>query len=209
MVAIYSQMLKKKYEGQLDAKADQFISYLVEGAHRMEALVRDLLAYTQATARSDGSPPSTDATASLNKALDNLKAAIQEAGAEIIVGDLPVVPVQEVHLEQLFQNLIGNAIKYHNLQPPRVHVSAISEQDHWVFSVQDNGIGIDPEYHQSIFGLFKRLHAGAQYSGTGIGLAICHKIVERYGGRIWVESAPGKGSTFFFKLPKAGAASTF
>jgi PAS domain S-box-containing protein len=209
MVAIYSQMLRKKYEGRLDAKADQFITYLVQGAHRMEALVRDLLAYTRATGHFDGAPHVVDATASLNKALDNLKAAIQETGTQITADDLPVIQMQEVHLEQLFQNLIGNAIKYHNTQPPRIHVSAVSEQDHWVFSVRDNGIGIDPEYHESIFGLFKRLHAGAEYPGTGIGLAICHKIVERYGGRIWVESVPGEGATFFFKLPKTDATSVF
>ena len=144
----------------------------------------------------------TDAAQALRIALGNLAGAIAESGACIDAGTLPSIPVHEVHLQQVFQNIIGNAIKYRSPdRPPVVHVSAERQDGHWTFAVSDNGIGIDPQYKENIFGLFKRLHTSDEYSGTGIGLAICQRIVERHNGRIWVESEPGRGSTFLFQLP--------
>jgi light-regulated signal transduction histidine kinase (bacteriophytochrome) len=201
MVSAYSQLLQKRYQGKLDRHADQYISYAVQGALRMETLVRDILAYTQAANIGEKGAPSLDANAVLTKVLSNLQQRIDQSGAIVTFGRLPTVNVVEIHLVQLFQNLIGNAIKYANDRPPRVEVYAIRHEGAWLFSVKDNGIGIDPEYKEQVFGLFKRLHTNAEYSGTGIGLAICQKIVERYGGRIWVESKLGQGATFCFTLP--------
>lgn len=201
MVSAYTQLLQKRYSSKLDTSADLYINYAVQGARRMEALVRDILAYTQsATAEIDGSAP-VSASAVLSKALSNLQQAIERSGATIDSGALPTIHIAEIHLLQLFQNLIGNAIKYAGHKPALVNVRASRSGDAWLFSVQDNGIGIDPAYQNQVFGLFKRLHTTAEYEGTGIGLAICKKIVERYGGRIWVESALGLGSTFYFTLP--------
>jgi light-regulated signal transduction histidine kinase (bacteriophytochrome) len=167
----------------------------------MEMLVRDLLAYTQ-VGRLDTVDQTADANQALSEALSNLDRAIADSGAEITFGPLPAVRAHNTHLKQLFQNLVGNAIKYRSPErTPVVRVDAEKANDHWIFSVKDNGMGIPAEYKERIFGLFKRLHSGDQYSGTGIGLAICQRIVERYGGRIWVESELGKGSTFFFTLP--------
>jgi light-regulated signal transduction histidine kinase (bacteriophytochrome) len=143
-----------------------------------------------------------DANDALNETLANLSGAIQENGAQVTADPLPAVSVHNAHLQQLFQNLIGNAIKYRSpARGPLVHVGAHRKDGHWIFSVTDNGIGIEPEYKERIFGLFKRLHSGEEYAGTGIGLAICQRIVERYHGRIWVESEPGEGSRFYFTLP--------
>ncbi len=204
MVAVYSQMLQRRYGNILDEQGAQYLGYAVQGARRMELLIADLLAYTRAVdiAHSEVSP--IDASRAFDQATENLKSAVEEAGAIIERTEFPVLLVQEVHLLQLFQNLIGNAIKYRSDAPPQVRVSAEEgELGMWKFCVQDNGIGIDPQYTQQVFGLFKRLHGGdSKYEGTGIGLAICQKIVERYGGRIWVESAgAGKGSAFCFTLP--------
>jgi light-regulated signal transduction histidine kinase (bacteriophytochrome) len=174
----------------------------VQGAQRMENLIRDILAYATATKYAEGPPPSVDSGKVLATVLETLKGPIQQAGATITSGPLPVVSVHESRLAQLFQNLIGNAIKYGDKQLPRVHVSAV-ERDGWsVFSVADNGIGIDRKFADYIFGLFKRLHNRQEYPGSGIGLAICQRIVEQYGGRIWLEnSTPGVGSTFCFSFP--------
>jgi PAS domain S-box-containing protein len=200
-VKIYTELLASRYRQKLDGQALQFCDFVRAGATRMELLLRDLLAYTQVT--NVMAPEETvDANEPLQETLANLAGAISESGAQITAGPLPSVRVQGPHLKQLFQNLIGNAIKY--CAPgtsPVIHVSAEQKGDMWMFSVTDNGIGIDPEYKEQIFGLFKRLHTADEYSGTGIGLAICQRLVERYKGRIWVQSKPGQGSTFAFTLP--------
>jgi light-regulated signal transduction histidine kinase (bacteriophytochrome) len=166
----------------------------------MEMLVRDLLAYSQVTARQE-STGETDANEVLAQTLGILAPTISQAGAEVASDLLPSVRIHRTHLQQLFQNVIGNAIKYRGHESPRVHVTAARQPGYWVFSIVDNGIGIAGEYHEHVFGLFKRLHTTLEYSGTGIGLAICKRIVEQYHGRIWVESELGKGSTFRFTLP--------
>jgi light-regulated signal transduction histidine kinase (bacteriophytochrome) len=167
----------------------------------MDALIGDLLAYTQAASNHDQDVPAIPANKPLEAALANLAQAIRESGAEVVFSDLPTVTMREIHLQQLFQNLIGNAIKYRSEEPLCVRVGATRQDGRWLFSIKDNGIGIRPEYKETIFGIFKRLHTNDRYSGTGMGLAICQRIVERYRGRIWVESEPGKGSTFFFTIP--------
>ena len=202
MVSLYTQLLKRRYAGELDSTANEFMEYTVECAGRMEALLRDILAYTQvANAVVQQSAP-VDANSVLETAVANLRSAIAESGAQIESTGLPQIPMRETHLLQLFQNLIGNAIKYRGKQQPTVEVSATEEQDHWLFRVKDNGIGIDSQYTDQIFGLFKRLHSRQDYPGTGVGLAICQKIVERYNGRIWAESTLGQGSTFYFTIPR-------
>jgi PAS domain S-box-containing protein len=201
MVAIYSQLLSRRYAGKLDAVADEYIAYTVAGAHRMEVLVRDLLAYTQAIDKNEASDHVVDVRAILQGVLANLRAAIDASRAEVIFELLPHVRVHETHLIQLLQNLLSNAIKYRGPEAPRIVIAALRQNTEWLFSVRDNGAGIAPQYHEHIFGLFKRLHSSAEHPGTGIGLALCRKIVERYGGRIWVESELGRGSTFFFTLP--------
>ncbi|MFZ1934479.1 MAG: PAS domain S-box protein [Thermoguttaceae bacterium] len=198
-VSGFVQLLQSKYAGQLDAEADTFIKYAVDGAKRMETLIRDLLAYARVTSRS-GEMVSTDAGAALRQALDNLQASIQEKGAEIVHGELPIVRADAAQLAQLFQNLIGNALKFRSEAPPEIHVDACREADYWRFSVRDNGIGIDARFQDHIFEMFHRLHSRQQYDGSGIGLAICKKIVDRHGGRIWVESEPGQGATFHFTI---------
>ncbi|HYZ86331.1 MAG TPA: PAS domain S-box protein [Bryobacteraceae bacterium] len=202
MVAIYSQLLQRRYTGKLDAQADQYLALTVAGALRMEALVSDLLAYTQATNSWNEPASLTDAGAVLDQVLSNLKQAIVECRATIESDRLPWLRVQEVHLVQLFQNLLGNALKYRGSEPPLIRITSARQDESWRVCVHDNGIGIAPEYTEQIFGLFKRLHNADAYSGTGLGLAICQKIVHRYGGKIWVESGgPGQGSTFCFTLP--------
>jgi light-regulated signal transduction histidine kinase (bacteriophytochrome) len=201
MVATYSQALKKKYGDKLDAKADQYIGFTVEGALRMERLITDLLAYTSLTASPETPDVEMDANEPLLCAIANLREAVDQNAAVITRTVLPRVRMQAVHLQQLFQNLLGNALKYRGKEPPRIAIDAIRRGHEWLFSVQDNGIGIDSKYANDIFGIFKRLHSAAEYSGTGMGLAICKRIVERYGGRIWVESVPGTGATFMFTIP--------
>ena len=202
MVSLYSQMLQKKYRGQLDADADQFIAFMVGGAERMEMLLKDLLAYSQAGSANVGPPRLVDCEMVMEKVLLNLQASVDQNRATVTWDGLPGLHAHEVRLVQLLQNLVGNGIKYRSTAVPRIHVSALRTGTDLVFSVQDNGIGIEPEYVQQIFGIFKRLH-GQNYPGTGIGLAICQRIVETYGGRIWVESKPGDGSVFYFTLPSA------
>jgi PAS domain S-box-containing protein len=203
MVSSYTQLLARRYQGKLDAAADEFIAYAVDGANRMQRLINDLLAYSRVGTRAKPIEP-TDCTAVLDQALANLKAAIEMSGAVVTHGPLPTVIADDLQLVQLLQNLIGNAIKFHVEKPPCIHVSAEQKGNEWVFSVRDNGIGIDPHYAERIFVIFQRLHTREEYPGTGIGLAICKKIVERRGGRIWVESQPGTGSRFYFTIPIGG-----
>ncbi len=200
MVASYLRLLREEYGDQLDAEADEFIQYAVDGATRMQVMVRDLLEYSR-LGRNRGSFGPTDCGRVLEHALDNLLLAVRENEAVITYDRLPTVWGDETQLEQLFQNLIGNAIKFRSQESPRVHVSAKQAADGWRFSVRDNGIGLDPAQADRIFEIFQRLHTSREYEGTGIGLAICKKIVERHGGRIWVESQPGQGATFYFTLP--------
>lgn len=201
MVVLYSQMLQDTSAGRLDAAADQFISMVVGGALRLERLLKDLLTYSQAGSKI-GPATEVNCTAVMREVLLNLKVAIDETGAAVEWRDLPSVHADRIGLVQLFQNLIGNAIKYRSAAAPRVEVVAERGDKEWLFAVKDNGIGIKPEYAEQVFGVFKRLH-GTAYPGTGIGLAICQRIVETHGGRIWVESVPEGGSTFCFTLPIA------
>jgi PAS domain S-box-containing protein len=200
MVSTYSEMLKKKFGDKLGPDGLEYIGYTLQGALRMEQLLKDLRAYTLATTLSQEAEEDVDAGEILDKALASLVASIMDSGASITRTSMPRVRLHEFHLEQIFQNLIGNAIRYRGSAPPQILVSAIQQGQEWLFSVQDNGIGIAPQYKEQVFDLFKRLHSFAQYPGTGMGLAICKRIVERAGGRIWVDSEPGRGSTFFFTL---------
>jgi signal transduction histidine kinase len=200
MVSTFSQLLQMKYSGKLDQQADTIIGHCVEGATRMGRMIRDLLEYTRAASISETLPDRVSLEGALEEALRNLQASIEESQASVTHDPLPDLEVEAVHLQQIFQNLVSNAIKYRSAQPPRIHIGAVLTGGVWEFSVQDNGIGIEPRYKDQVFGLFKRLHSRSRYSGTGLGLAICKKLVERYGGRIWVESQLGAGSTFFFTL---------
>ncbi len=200
MVASYTQLLARRYKGKLGADADEFIGFAVDGATRMQHLIQDLLSYSRVTTKGKELQV-TDSGAACDQAVANLRAAIAESGAVVTTGSLPTVRADATQLTQLFQNLIGNAIKYRNERKPEVQVAATPMEDRWVFSVQDNGIGIEAQYYERIFQLFQRLHARTDYSGTGIGLALCRKIVERHGGSIWVKSRPGEGSTFLFAIP--------
>jgi len=200
MVSSYVQLINHRYKDRLDREADEFIDYAVSGAAHMQTLLNDLLAYSRAGTLSEPFAL-TDLNSVLNRATLNLKNLIDDSHAEIKHESLPAVHADEVQMVQVFQNLIGNAIKFHGNGPPLVHISADMENNEWVVRVSDNGIGINPEYFNRIFHIFKRIHSREKYDGTGIGLAICKKIVERHGGRIWVESEPGKGSTFYFTIP--------
>jgi light-regulated signal transduction histidine kinase (bacteriophytochrome) len=206
MVASFTQLLGKRYKGQLDPDADEFIGFAVDGCNRMQGLIQDLLVYSRAgTAGKTFREISSESA--LNAGLTNLRAAIEQSGAVVTHGSLPAIRTDDTQLAQVFQNLVGNAIKYCSAEIPQVHVSAAKNQaknggDEWIFSVRDNGLGIEPQYFERIFVLFQRLHGRGEFAGTGIGLAICKKILERVGGRIWVESQPGNGSTFSFALPE-------
>jgi light-regulated signal transduction histidine kinase (bacteriophytochrome) len=203
MVASFTQLLAKRYQGRLDQDADEFIGFAVDGATRMQRLINDLLAYSRVGTRGKPFQPE-DANAILRQARDNLAKAIEDSGAIIFHDPLPTVKGDEVQLIQLFQNLLANAIKFHGQETPQIQVSAEINGREWVFAVKDNGIGIAPEHQERIFSIFQRLHQRSEYPGTGIGLAICKKIVERHGGRIWVESQNQAGSTFFFTIPEDG-----
>jgi two-component system, chemotaxis family, sensor kinase Cph1 len=203
MISLYSQLLKRKYGSQLDEQANQYINYAASGAQRLGSLLRDLLEYGNAIgAGSAASSEQVDMDEALQSAISNLQVAMQESGAVVTRGDLPVISWRNSHAIQVFQNLVGNAVKYrHPERPPHIEIAAERHANSWHFSVSDNGIGVDTRYHERIFGIFKRLHAAHEYEGTGIGLAICQKVVERNGGRIWLESEPDRGSTFYFTVP--------
>lgn len=201
MVHAYAELLRRKLDGQLPADGEEYISYIVDGASRMERLLQDVRAYTHASLARDGAAGRVDANLALAEGLAILRPEIEESGAEIHADLLPLVRIHQFQLGQLFQNIVGNAIRYRSSERPRIRIAAVRVGPDWQFSVRDNGIGIDPEYKEQIFGIFKRLHAPSEYPGTGMGLAICQRIVERAGGRIWVESEPGVGSAFFFSLP--------
>jgi PAS domain S-box-containing protein len=200
MITSYLELLERRYQGQLDERANTFIAYAVDGAMRMQALIQDLLSYSRVGTRGK-TLKLVDSEAIVQNALTNLRVAIAESGAAITCDRLPQVPGDPIQLTQVFQNLIGNAIKFRRNEPPQIQVGIQKTNSDWLFSVQDNGIGIDAKYIDRIFIIFQRLHSRTDYSGTGIGLAVCKKIVERHGGKIWVDSQPGQGSTFYFTIP--------
>lgn len=201
MVSSYMQLLQRRYSDKLDNDANDFINYAVDGSKRMQELIRDLLAYSRVGSSGKEFEP-IDIETVLDRAIRNLGMSIKESGAVVTHGSMPTIFADGLQITQLFQNLISNAIKYCNESSPRIHVSAKQNKKAVTFSVSDNGIGIDPQYYERIFTIFQRLHSREKYSGTGIGLAICKKIVERHNGEIWVESLPGEGSTFYFTIPK-------
>ena len=200
MVSGYTQLLERRYKDKLDSDANEFIGYAVDGAKRMQTQINDLLAYSRVTTQGK-SFVATDCSNIYDIAVGNLAASIEESGALVTRDYLPTLPADPTQLVSVFQNLIGNGIKYHGEQPPQIHVSAVESGDEWVFSFKDNGIGIESDFIERIFVIFYRLHSKNEYPGTGIGLAICKRVVERHGGRIWVESEPQKGSTFYLTLP--------
>ncbi len=200
MVSSYVQLLGQRYKGKLDADADDFIAFAVDGAVRMKDLINDLLAYSRVGTHGKEFRP-VDCETVLEQVLSNLQVAVKESGAVVTHDPLPVITADNTQLTQLFQNLIGNAVKFHGAEPPCVHVSAVQKEQEWLFSVRDNGIGIDPGHSERIFLVFQRLHSRREYVGTGMGLAIGKKIVERHGGRIWMESQVGEGTVFYFTMP--------
>ena len=196
----FVKLLKRRYHGKLDAKADEFIDCAIEGTCRMERLLKDLLEYSRLGCKKK--PYRELALSSLlDMAIQNLKSKIDATGTEIKVHELPFVRVDESQIVQLFQNLVGNAIKFSGNKAPVIEIFSEKRENDWIIKVKDNGIGIDPQYADQIFVIFKRLHRENEYQGTGLGLAICKKIIESHGGDIWVDSLPGKGSTFSFLLP--------
>jgi signal transduction histidine kinase len=203
VVTGYTQLLEQSYKGKLDSQADEFIAEMVNGAKRMQRLIKDLLEYSRVKTK----PRAFEAVNCdelLNVVKQNLKLAIEESKATLYVDKLPVVKGDTTQLTQLFQNLIGNAIKFRTNIRPEIHIGVKRQADEWIFSVKDNGVGLDPKDAERIFMIFQRLHSRDEYEGTGIGLAVCKSIVERHGGRIWVESKPGEGSNFLFTLPAEG-----
>lgn len=199
-VSSYCQLMEKNYSNQLDERAMRWLQFVIGGARRMQTLVRDLLTYARVDNKAE-SWVTVDSYSVCRLAIENLSQAIKEAGAEVTVGKLPIVWADATQLEALFQNLVGNAVKFRGERRPRVSITAQRLEQGWQFAVRDNGIGIKPEFQERVFEIFKRIESQERYSGTGIGLAICKRIVERYGGKIWVESQFGQGSTFFFTLP--------
>jgi chemotaxis family two-component system sensor kinase Cph1 len=196
----FVQLLEKRYHGKLDQDADEFIGFIVSGTKRMQQIINDLLAYSRVNTKRE--PPNImKIEDAIQIAMQNIKYVLEESGGTVIYDEMPSIIADETQMTQLFQNLIGNALKFHGEEAPRVEISAVRKGDDWIFSVRDNGIGIDPQYNDRIFEIFQRLHTCEEYPGTGIGLAIAKKIVERHQGHIWVESLPGKGSTFNFTLP--------
>lgn len=204
MVTAYTQLLGERYKGRLDESADKFIGYASEGAQRMQVLIQDLLAFSR-VGRKESAPTSVDCNAVMKEVQQTLTSAIQESGAVVTCADLPAVWADHTQVAQVFQNLIGNAIKFRGKETPAISVRAEKQDQQWLFTIADNGIGIAPEYAQNIFVVFQRLHTRTEYPGNGIGLAICKKIVERYGGKIWVESQPDRGSAFRFTIPLHGS----
>jgi len=200
-VASCVQLLQKRYEGQLDERAQEFITHAVDGTKRMQTLINDLLAYSRISTDAQVFA-STDCEMVLQEALANLVVAIAESDAVVTQDALPMVSGDATQLTQLFQNLIGNALKFRGERPPQIHIGVARRNGDWRFSVADNGIGMEPQYFERVFLVFQRLHTRKEYQGTGIGLAICKKVVERHGGRIWAESEPGQGATFCFTIPE-------
>ncbi len=201
MISSYTQLLGRRYGDRLDGDAQEFMGFIVDGAARMKQLIEDLLAYSRVGTHGKAFRP-TDSGAAVQKALANLRAAIESSTGTVTHDPLPTINADEFQLVQLFQNLIGNALKFKGTETPRVHISVNEQADTWTFGVKDNGIGIDGEYFDRIFMVFQRLHSRTDYPGTGIGLAICKKVVDRHGGRLWIESGVGSGSTFWFTVPK-------
>lgn len=200
MVAAYTQLLAEKYRGKLDEQADKYIHYAVDGATRMQTLIQDLLAFSRA-GREGTEVADIDFNVVVRQALLNLEAAVKDSGTTVNFDSLPTLPANEAQLRQVLQNLIGNAMKFRGASAPQVRITAEKNHEEWTFSIADNGIGIAPDHMESIFVVFHRLHTRQEYPGNGIGLSICKKIIERHGGRIWVESQEGRGSTFKFSLP--------
>lgn len=200
MVASYTELLEERYKGKLDEKADKYIGYAVDGAKRMQGLINDLLVLSRVNTRGKRFEP-VDCSVLVEQVLHSMKSTIDEKQAIIQTESLPTVTGDETQLFQLFQNLIGNAIKFHGAENPEVKIEAYQQNSTWTFSVQDNGIGIDPQFFDRVFIIFQRLHERGAYQGTGIGLSITKKIIERHGGKIWIDSEPNKGSTFYFSLP--------
>jgi light-regulated signal transduction histidine kinase (bacteriophytochrome) len=200
MVTSYLNLLERRYKEKLDPDAHEFIAFAVDGAKRMKRLITDLLAYSRVGMQDKALVP-VNAETVLAQVLKNLQIAIEESQAVISHDPLPTVLADEGQLVQLFQNLLGNALKFRGDSPPQIHIGLTREQGAYLFSVRDNGIGLEPEQVERVFIIFQRVHDKGEYPGSGIGLAICKKIVERHGGRIWVESQPGQGATFYFTLP--------
>jgi PAS domain S-box-containing protein len=200
MVSNFCGLLKRRYLGRLDADADEFIGYAVDGAARMQNLLQDLLALSRVDSKRKPFQP-TNCEDILAQTLVNLRLLIEQHGAVVTHDPLPTLPADETQLSQVFQNLIGNAVKFHGEKPPEIHIAAVRQGEEYMFTVRDQGIGFDPKQASRIFVIFQRLHTKAEYPGTGIGLSICKKVVERHGGRIWAESTPGAGSRFFFTIP--------
>jgi light-regulated signal transduction histidine kinase (bacteriophytochrome) len=200
MIDGFVSLLARRYKGKLDEKADQFIEYTVDGVKRMQELIKDLLEYSK-VGRQDTILKPVDFSAAVDKAVLNLQASVEDISSVVTYDQLPTMMADVSQISRLFQNLIGNALKFHGKEPMRVHISAKRKENKWVLSVRDNGIGIEPRYAEKIFGMFQRLHTTQEYPGTGLGLAICKRIVEHHSGEIWLESEPGKGSTFYFTIP--------
>ena len=203
-VSIYAQLLAKRYRGQFAGDADQFIKYIVEGSERMEKLIHDLLDFSRVDARATDSFTRTSCDEALNEAIRSLQPLLEESGAVLTREPLPWVTGDSIQLARLFQNLLVNSIKYRTEEAPRIHIAATSQNGEHLFSVRDNGIGIEPQYSEKVFGIFRCLQPRDKNSGSGMGLAICRKIVSRHEGRIWVESTLGNGATFYFTLPAKG-----
>jgi len=200
-IGIYTDLVARRYGTLLDETGREFLTFIQSGTKRLDGLLEDLLSYAHASSISEDAVEPVQAIRPLEAALENLAVAVRESATQISIGEMPVVRMHEGHLSQIFQNLIGNAIKYRKENDRLlIQVSAKREDGHWIFSIADNGIGVPPAYRETIFGIFKRLHTNSEYPGTGMGLAICQRIVERYGGRIWVESEVGRGSNFFFTV---------
>ena len=208
MIASYTQLLAKRCKGKIDQDADDFISYAVDGANRMQKLINDLLEYSRVISRGKPSEP-VDCELLVRQAMENLRLTITENNAVITHSKLPVITADSSQLVQAFQNLLNNAIKFKRPDnPPQIHINVQENDEEWLISVKDNGIGIENQYFERIFVIFQRLHSRREYAGNGIGLSVCKKIIERHGGKIWIESEVGKGTTFFFTIPRKNISDT-